>query len=233
MLHLAFAESALELVPKELWSHPSVVKSARKARKHPGKTILDRTYHHRAMLKLKKSGSRGRPDILHISLIEALGTPLNKERLLKIYIHTKDDHLIWISPEARLPRNYSRFVGLIERLYEWGKVPLKGRTLLRLEDGGFQKLLKAIKPSYIVAFSRIGRPKTLQSLFRELNEEDLMVVVGAFPRGHFSKEVVEAADEVVSIDVEALEAWTVTSRVIYEFEKSLGLPEKRLKKPDK
>jgi rRNA small subunit pseudouridine methyltransferase Nep1 len=231
MLHLAFVEAALERTPRALWGHPSVVNRARKAGKHPGQILLDRTYHHRAMLKLENDARRGRPDILHVSLLGALGTPLNKEACLKTYVHTRDDHLIHLNPEVRLPKNYARFIGLMEQLYEVGTIPQRGVPLLTLTRGLFRDLLADIKPSYVLAFSRMGRPKSLQTVVEARKaEEDLMVVVGAFPRGPFSKAIVDAADEVVSIDFEPLEAWVVASRIIYAYEQALGLPAKRLRK---
>jgi rRNA small subunit pseudouridine methyltransferase Nep1 len=230
MLHLTFAESALERVPPSLWNHPSVVKKARQAGKNPSKTLLDRTYHHRAMLKLANAAKRGRPDILHFSLLAAFGTPLNKEGLLKTYVHTVDDHIIHFNPDVRLPKNYNRFVGLIEQLFERGKIPVEAPTLLKLEQGGFQKLVEEVQPSYIIAFSRSGRLKLPQKVIDRRKEENLMVVVGAFPRGHFSKTLLDIADEVVSIDVEPLEAWIVASRILYDYERVLGLPERRLQK---
>ncbi len=228
MLHLTFAESALERVPPNLWNQPSIVKKARQAGKHPCKTLLDRTYHHRAMLKLANAAKRGRPDILHVSLLAAFGTPLNKEGLLKTYVHTIDGHLIHFNPDVRLPKNYNRFVGLIEQLYDQGKIPVEAPTLLELEKGGLQKLVEEVQPSYIIAFSRSGSPKLPQKVLKCRKEENLMVVVGAFPRGHFSETLLDIADEVVSIDVEPLEASIVTSRILYDYERVLGLPERRL-----
>lgn len=183
------------------------------------------------MLRLENDERRGRPDILHVSLLEALGTPLNREACLKTYVHTRDNYLIHLNPEIRLPKNYDRFIGLMEKLYESGQIPQQGVPLLTLKRGLFRDLVADVKPSYVLAFSRIGRPEPLHNVFDGLKaEEDLMVVVGAFPRGHFSKAIVDVADEVVSIDFEPLEAWVVTSRIIYEYEKALGLPEKRLRK---
>jgi len=182
------------------------------------------------MLKLTNASKRGRPDILHFSLLAAFGSPLNKEGLLKTYVHTVDDHLIHFNPVVRLPKNYTRFVGLIEQLYEQKNIPVKGTTLLKLEQGRFQKLFEEIQPSYVIAFSRGGRPTLLQEVLDSHGEENLMVVVGAFPRGHFSKGLLDLADDVVSIDVESLEAWIVASRIIFSYERVLGLPEKRLKK---
>jgi rRNA small subunit pseudouridine methyltransferase Nep1 len=230
MLHLTFAEAALERVPPNLWNHPSVEKKARQAGKHPSKILLDRTYHHRAMLKLANASKRGRPDILHVSLLAAFGTPLNKEGLLKTYVHTVDGHLIHFNSDVRLPKNYNRFVGLIEQLFEQGTIPVKAPTLLKLEQGGFQKLVKEVQPTYIIAFSRIGRLKLPQKILDRRKEEKIMVVVGAFPRGHFSETLLDFVDEVVSIDVEPLEAWIVASRILYDYERVLELPERRLQK---
>jgi rRNA pseudouridine-1189 N-methylase Emg1 (Nep1/Mra1 family) len=52
--------------------------------------------------------------------------------------------------------------------------------------------------------------------------------VGAFPRGHFSEALLDIADEVVSIDIEPLETLIVASRILYDYERVLGLPERRL-----
>jgi len=60
------------------------------------------------------------------------------------------------------------------------------------------------------------------------DEEKPMVMIGGFPHGHFSSTNLKLMDEAVSIDVEMLEAWTVTSRVIYEYERAISLPKKRL-----
>jgi len=230
MLHLLLAESALETVPKQLWSHPSVANRAKSLGKKPGETLLDRTYHHRAMSRLENDYKRGRPDIVHFSLLEALGTPLNKEGLLTVHVHTVDDHIIRVAPKVRLPRNYDRFVGLIEQLYNDGRVPAEGQPLLKLEHGSLKDVLSEIRPSYVMVFTREGEGNTLESALGNLSEQKSpAVVVGAFPHGHFREKTAELADLTVSIDPEMLEAWTVTSRVIYEFERLIGLPERRWK----
>jgi rRNA small subunit pseudouridine methyltransferase Nep1 len=228
MLHLVFAESALERVPSSLWGHPSVINRARAVGKHPGNVLLDRTYHHRAMVTLPNAEKRGRPDILHVSLLAAFGTPLNKEGLLHTYVHTRDDHLIHFRPDVRLPKNYSRFVGLLEQLYEEGIIPVNGPPLLTLTSGRFQTLIDEVQPSHVIAFSRRGRPTLLHEALDRRKEETLMVVVGAFPHGHFSEPLMNLVDEVISIDVAPLETWIVASRILYDYERALGLPAKRL-----
>lgn len=231
MLHLILADSALERVPKAIWTHPTIYKRAKKEGKHPGDIFLDRTYHHKAMLKLKNNRKRGRPDIVHFSLLVALGTPLNKEGLLKVYVHTINDYIIYINPEVRLPKNYNRFIGLMEQLYKYRQLTREGPKLLSLKKATFHKLVEEVAPSYIIAFSRRGKPKFVQDVFKSLKmKKDLMVIVGAFPFGKLSQKILKIVDEIITIDFESLEAWIVVSRIISEYEKAIGLQIRRLKK---
>ncbi len=231
VLTLIMAESALETIPEILWTHPAVRKWAKAQRKHPQHVLLDRSYHHAAMKKLEQNEKRGRPDIVHFALLEALGSPLNREGLLTLYVHTFNDHLIWVNPEARLPRNYSRFVSLIEQLFEYGRVPpsTAGKPLLTLKKQTLQQLIKEIKPSYVLALTTIGKPQTLEASISNIAKKNKpAVLVGGFPKGHFSNATLNLAHETLCIDHEMLETWTVVSRTIYEFERALSLPSKRL-----
>jgi rRNA small subunit pseudouridine methyltransferase Nep1 len=231
LLVLILAESALETIPKELWEHPAVKRYSRKYRKTPRFLLLDRSYHHAAMKTLPESEKRGRPDIVHFALLEALGSPLNKERLLQVYVHTFNNYVIKVKPETRLPRNYNRFVGLMEQLFELGRAPPNGQALLKLERKTLSQLLREINPTYVVGFSTAGVPHTVEGvMLRLLNEEKPAVIIGGFPHGHFSVATLRLANELVRIDLETLEAWTVTSRVIYEYECAVSLPIKRLKR---
>jgi rRNA small subunit pseudouridine methyltransferase Nep1 len=183
------------------------------------------------MKTLELSEKRGRPDIVHFALLEALGSPLNREKLLQVYVHTLNDYVMTVNPETRLPRNCNRFVSLMEQLFELGRIPpdQTEALLLTLKRQDITQLMSEIKPSYILALSRIGKPLTLEATVSKLApQEKPTVLVGGFPHGHFSKTTVKLADELICIDTEMLETWTVTSRVVYEFERSLSLPRKRL-----
>jgi rRNA small subunit pseudouridine methyltransferase Nep1 len=89
MLTILFVETALELVPGSIVGHPSVVKNARRQGKRPEETLLDRSLHHRAMLRLPMAEKKGRPDIIHFCLLEALGSPLNRKGGLAVWAHTQ------------------------------------------------------------------------------------------------------------------------------------------------
>ena len=229
MLTFILVEAALETVPMELWSHSSVRCHSKRQRKPPKQLLLDRSLHHAAMKRLDNDLKRGRPDITHFALLEALGSPLNKEGLLRVYVHTNQDYVITVNPAARLPRNYNRFIGLIEQLFQQGKVPSDGEPLLKLENKTLQQLLVETKIDYILALSREGKPKTIQDAVSILEQKQIpAVIVGGFAHGHFSKTTVQLLDEVVCVDSEMLEAWALTSRVIYEFERTISLPQKRI-----
>jgi rRNA small subunit pseudouridine methyltransferase Nep1 len=228
-LTLILAESALETIPKSLWKHPSIIRYAEKHRKPPEFVLLDRSYHHAEMRTLKDSEKRGRPDIVHFALLEALGSPLNKEGLLQVSVHTLNDYVITIAPETRLPRNYNRFVGLMEQLFEFKKIPPTGNSLLTIKKQNMPQLLQTIKPTHVLAFSRKGNTCTLEDAVSKLSSNEKPVaIIGGFPHGHFSKETSRLVDETVAIDPEMLETWTITSRLIYEYERAILLPRKRL-----
>ena len=229
MLTLVLTESALETIPQSLWKHPLVKRHAKKRRKHPRFLLLDRSYHDAAMKSLKDGEKRGRPDIVHFALLEALGTPLNKEGYLRIYVHTINDHVVQVNPEVRLPKNYTRFVGLFEQLFQLRRIPPAGPALLLLERKNLDQLLQDNECDYVLAFSTKGSRGKLDEPMQKLQaRERPTVLIGGFAHGHFSETTAKLADEIVCVDPEMLEAGVVTSRVIYDYERAISLPTKRL-----
>jgi len=224
MLNLVLTESAIELVPSDLWKHPAVMKRSRLIGKNPGQMLLDRSYHHGAMLQIKDGRKRGRPDIAHFCLLNALGAPLNLEGGLRTSVHTREDKLIMVSPETRLPRNYDRYIGLIEQLYSHGKVPAKGKTLLEIRSETLSEHIRDIDASRIVALSRAGAKSTIQEVVEMVAAEpNPLFLIGGFPAGGFSSQTTGLADDIFSIYHETLDASIVVARVIYEYEKTMGL----------
>ncbi|HID04751.1 MAG TPA: 16S rRNA methyltransferase, partial [Aigarchaeota archaeon] len=153
-LLLIIVEAALELVPPECRKHPSVVKDAKRRGKTPGEVLLDRSYHHAAMKELRNSHKRGRPDITHFSLLEALGSPLNRKGMLETYVTTIDNYVIYVKPYVRLPKNYDRFKGLVEQLYRKQVITAEdGRELLSIQRKPLRQLLKELSPSTVLLMS--------------------------------------------------------------------------------
>ena len=224
MLNLVFVEAALEPVPPGIIGHPSVRRNAKRRKKPPGETLLNRSFHHSVMDRLPDDHKRGRPDIANICLLEALGSPLNRDGRLSTWVHTYGGYTIEVTSEARLPRDCNRFNSLVEQLFVHEVVPPGGKNpLMKLVQQGLEPLKAEIAPSLTVALTSHGEPSDLETLASRLaSEKAPAVFIGAFPHGAMSDETIALADETISIHTEPLEAWVVTSRLIYEYEKASG-----------
>ena len=220
LLSLIIAEAALETVPKQIAKQSSVVKHAARKGKPAEEILLDRSYHHNAMLKLENGERRGRPDLVHFALLEATSTPLYQKNLLKVYIHTIANKVIFLGENVRLPKSYFRFEGLIEDLFENGKVSSGSNMLMDLKDMKFQDLVDKLRPSKVIGLSRMGARSSAEEVATMI-DNDAAIVVGGFPRGHFPNTVSSKINYTYSISELALEAHLVIARILYECEKIL------------
>jgi rRNA small subunit pseudouridine methyltransferase Nep1 len=224
LLNLVIAETALETIPVETFRHTSL-KKIRNSGKKPTEILLDRTLHHFAILSsnLKQDYKRARPDISHIILLNALATPLFKINQLKVFVHTINNQVIKIKDNVRIPKSYARYEGLILDLIKNKKIVSKdGIVLLELSDNlSFSDLLQTcIKPDIIVGLSINGIFKNFEDISKELFQfKNPCIVVGGFPKGHFSEHIESHLEKKYSISNLSLEAHIVVSRLIYEFEK--------------
>jgi len=214
-LYFVVVEAAVELVPKEISNHPTVVSYARKRGKKPTEVLLDRSYHHKAMLNLERAWKRGRPDITHFTLLEVLGSPLNKLNYVETYIQTQSGHVIYVNPITRLPRIYERFKGLVEKLYKHPVVESGSQVLLKLEEGGLRDIIDRVEPDVKILLSENGLQMKWSGIREKITMyEKPMVMLGGFPRGDFEDETKKVADIAVSIWSQPLEAWIVASRIL-------------------
>lgn len=222
LLSLVLAESAVELVPREIAGHPAVRAWSRRKGKPAGDLILDQNYHHAAIHRLTRMAARrGRPDIAHYCLLLALGSPLNMEGHLRCYVHTADEKVITVNAKARLPRQSDRFVSLLEQLFSTGVVPRVGEPLLSLSDGSLAEIIRKVNGDYVVALSMMGKPKKMDDVADLMvDHEHPVVLVGGFSTGHFSRETLELANDVFQIYPRSLDAWTVVSRAVYDYERA-------------
>ena len=220
MLSLILVESALELVPKELQNHNSVLAYSKRVNKKPSEVILDVSWHFAAMKGIKNEIKRGRPDLVHFCLLEACSIPLYFENKLRIYVHTIDDKVIFLGENVRLPKSYHRFVGLIEKLYSTGIIEEGGKKLLEMKKMDFGKLIDKIDPKEIIGLSVKGAVSSYEKLAKTITK-DSCIVIGGFPKGHFSDQIVKKINNLVSVDKNPLEAHVIISRVLYEYEKEL------------
>ncbi|HKT21597.1 MAG TPA: ribosome biogenesis protein [Nitrososphaerales archaeon] len=217
MLNFVFAESALELVPKEIWSHPAVVSDSKRRGVRAGEMLLDRSFHHSAMGRLRDTEKRGRPDLVHVALLSVTGTPLYLEGRVRVFVHAYAGLVIELAEKTRIPKSYLRFRGLIEKCLVEG--PTEG--LLRLHRMSFADLIRKTTSERVFGLTVRGRRATVAEFAGEVVlVQNPCVVVGGFPHGHFSGEVEKMIDQLVRIDRRPLEAHVVAARVVYEVEKA-------------
>ena len=217
MLNFVLAESALELVPMEIRKLPAVANDAKRRQKDASEVLLDRSLHHSAMARLKDSEKRGRPDLVHVTLLSVTGTPLYLDGMVKIFVHTYDGNVLEIAERTRIPKNYLRFRGLMEAALT--ERPKQG--LIKAYPMGFRDIAKEVSSDAVFGLSVQGKMTSLEELADMVKAaRSPCIVIGGFPRGHFSPTTLAVLDQLVRIHAKPLEAHVVASRVIYEVEKA-------------
>lgn len=219
MLTLVLADSELETVPDEIAGHPCCVTAARRRGRQPRQTLLDSTVHHPALRQLADGHRRGRPDLVHFFLLTALDSILNLEGGLRVVVHTRNDRVIRVRPDTRLPKNQNRFVALVEQLFLKGQVPPGGEPLMAMSEGTVEGLLRESGAGRVIVFSPRGKEVDLRKHLSRLRARDVACVVGGFPDGDFSSPVYGLADEVLSISPHELKVWTVAAEILVNFRK--------------
>lgn len=220
MLSLILAESALELVPSKLQDHPSVLSHAQKLGKNTSEILLDNSWHFAAMKGIDNEIKRGRPDLVHFSILEATTIPLYLQNKIKIYVHTIDDKVIYIGENVHIPKSYHRFEGLIEKLFLEKIIRSNGNILLEIKEKSFSELIDEIKPSKIIGFSTKGELRTFEKIISEISDNSC-IVIGGFQKGHFSESIQSKITKLFSVDNLSYEAHVVIARILYEYEKTI------------
>ncbi|MBE8539017.1 16S rRNA methyltransferase [Geoglobus acetivorans] len=178
-MRFIFVEASLETIPEEISKHPTIMRDARRRKKSPGAMILDDSRHHQAMKNIENREKRGRPDIIHQCLLAVLDSALEPE----IYVHTIKGEVIMVNCRTRIPRNYNRFVGLMEDLFRKRMISSRGEILMSFTDLSLSELLTE---NTVVLREGHDRKALL-----ERGIENITVCVGAFPHGEFEKETLK------------------------------------------
>jgi len=221
MISLVLSESSLELVPTELKHHPSIISHARKLGKHSSEILLDNSWHFAAMKGIDNELKRGRPDLVHFSILEATTIPLYLKNKIKLYVHTLDDKVISFGENVHIPKSYHRFEGVIEKLYQDKKITTKDdELLLEIKEKTFSELIDEINPSKVIGFSTNGTKSTYEKIVKEITD-NTCIVLGGFQKGHFSDSVENKITELYSVGDESFEGHVVIARMLYEYEKTI------------
>ncbi len=223
MLTIILAESELELIPSKIWSHPSVISYAKQRNKKPKGLLLDSSFHHSALKELPEGIRRGRPDIVHIFLLNSLESILNKKEKLRIIIHTRNNEEIFIDSETRIMRGYHRFIGLFEQLFEKKKIVADKKTLLELKENiSLEKIIENVDHDFVITFSENGESVELFDYLVNLKNKkmkNILCIIGGFPHGDFHFNISKYSDDVISIYNQRLNAWSVANELLTFFNK--------------
>ncbi|WP_457555589.1 16S rRNA methyltransferase [Candidatus Pyrohabitans sp.] len=219
MLHVVIAEAEVEPVPASIAGHPVIRREARRRRRRATQMLLDASRHHAAMRSLSNAARRGRPDIAHYTLLVLLESPLNRQGLLRCYLHTRNDEVVFINPETRLPRACERFRGLMEKLFAERRIAAGDKTLLELRRMSLLQLVEQLSPKRVVLLSERGRRMESWELAEELSRHgEACILIGGFPHGDFKGEY---PFERVSIFQEPLAAWSAASEVVSQYRRCI------------
>lgn len=216
-LTIILVDCGLEIIPKQIRQNPSISRSI--SQKNYSSQLLDNALHHSAMKNLKNFEKRGRPDITHLCLLNALGSPLNKKEKLKLYIHTIHNKIFEINPDIRIARNYNRFKGLMAKLLIEEQIKTENSILISSVNENLVNLIKKFDDSELLLFSQRGKLlKSYQDLFSKNPKKNYVVVIGGFQKSTFSKQVLQLSENLISISEYPLDAWIVVSKIINCYE---------------
>ena len=220
MLTIILVESSLELIPKQLSHHQSVLAYSKKFKKVISNTLLDNSWHFGAMKGLENEIKRGRPDIVHLTLLSICTSPAFYENKIRVFVHTVNNEIISINNNTRLPKSYHRFQGLIEKLFLTRKIESEAEILMEIKNSSLSKLISKIKPNEVIALTTEGQKTTFEKLVHQ-TKENSCILIGGFQKGHFNKETQKIIQKSFSIHDSSLEAHLVASRLVYEYEKTI------------
>ncbi len=226
---IIFFDSALELIPQSLRKHPLVRKKWHKGLKKNRGILLDGALHRPLLDSLEDVEKRGRPDIIHHSLMNIVYSPLFREKKIQVFVHTRNDLCIEIPSHWRVPVNYNRFCGLFSQLLLKRRVPLTGESILTVEHSSLVKLLQKFKDSEIYICEHTTRSNNEEIKTKNLNEispiSSKIFLIGGYQRGdaefHFLESNTSAYDWVLlTLYEEVKPAWVIAAKLIHWLEAS-------------
>ena len=137
-----------------------------------------------------------------------------------MFVHTIDNKVIRFGKNVHIPKSYHRFQGVIEKLFQEKKIISKNELLLDMKEQTFSELIKEINPSSVIGFSTEGELSSYQKIASEIPDNSC-IVLGGFQKGHFSDSVQNEITNLYSVGNESFEGHVVTSRILYEYEKTI------------
>ena len=185
-----------------------------KDKKNP--ELINSDDHGNLIKKMNKSLEDYRPDVLHQCLLNLFESPLNKAGLLQVFIRTKENVLIEISPKTKIPRTIKRFCGLMGQLLQKYRIRAlnSSEVLLKVIKNPITQYIPFGCP--IISTSEKSKTVKLDDYINNLKSNNVAFVVGAISKGDVN---IDYMTDTISISSFPLTAGIVCSKICTVFEK--------------
>ena len=185
-----------------------------KDKKNP--EIINSDDHRNLIKKMNKSLEDYRPDVLHQCLLNLFESPLNKAGMLQVYIRTKENVLIEISPKTKIPRTIKRFCGLMGQLLQKYRIRAmnSSEVLLKVIKNPITQYIPFGCP--IISTNEKNKLIKLEDYIDNLKSNNVAFVVGAISKGDVN---IDYMTDTISISSFPLTAGIVCSKICTAFEK--------------
>ena len=172
---------------------------------------------------MKKKIDVFRPDIIHQCLLNLFDSPLNKEGLLKVYIHTSKNILIDINPKTRMPRTFKRFSGLFTQLLLKNEIKASdtNEVLMKVINSDVENAVGKNTPKILL--SEKGRLIDIDSYCKNINllgnvKNNLCFIIETNPKGA-SAPPIKYNDDCISLSSFDLDSNIICAKICSSFEK--------------
>ena len=178
--------------------------------------IINSDDHRNLIKKMNKSLEDYRPDVLHQCLLNLFESPLNKAGMLQVYIRTKENVLIEISPKTKIPRTIKRFCGLMGQLLQKYRIRAmnSSEVLLKVIKNPITQYIPFGCP--IISTNEKSKLIKLEDYIDNLKSNNVAFVVGAISKGDVN---IDYMTDTISISSFPLTAGIVCSKICTAFEK--------------
>ena len=185
-----------------------------KDKKNP--EIINSDDHRNLIKKMNKSLEDYRPDVLHQCLLNLFESPLNKAGMLQVYIRTKENVLIEISPKTKIPRTIKRFCGLMGQLLQKYRIRAmnSSEVLLKVIKNPITQYIPFGCP--IISTNEKSKLIKLEDYIDNLKSNNVAFVVGAISKGDVN---IDYMTDTISISSFPLTAGIVCSKICTAFVK--------------
>lgn len=206
--------------------HPLIRKKWQQNLKKKNRGILlDGAIHRSIVDSLEDREKRGRPDILHHSLLNIAYSPLFEQEKVQVFIHTRNDLCIKIPSQWRVPVNYNRFCGLFSQLLLKRKVPLSGEPILTVTHCTLSNLLNQFEDDiYLcdIPHESVKNSVIMKNLTELSPSSSGVFLIGGFQYGDarypFFKSSVGEKLVLLTLYSKVKPAWVIVAKIIHWLE---------------